>query len=124
MMKILTPITDFNRSGTDEEVDEEDFGTQGYHCWHTIAVICWRAASAPILRLIRFERCLVIFEAAHPESDRLILAPEAVVTTAAAQSCADRERLKCQRSHDAEGQHCPPGKAITFPLPDQQQPLH
>jgi len=31
--KILTPITDFNRSGTDEEVDEEDFGTQGYHCW-------------------------------------------------------------------------------------------
>ena len=32
MMKILTPITDFNRSGTDEEVDEED-GTQGSHCW-------------------------------------------------------------------------------------------
>jgi hypothetical protein len=76
------------------------------------------------LRLIRFERCLVVFVAAHPEPDRLILAPEAVVTTAAAQSCADRESLKCQRSHDAEGQHRPPGKAITFPLPDQQQPPH
>jgi hypothetical protein len=89
-----------------------------------IAVICWRAAWAPILRLIRFERCLVVFVAAHPESDRLILAPKAVVTTAAGQSCADRERLKCQRSYDAEGQNRPPGKAITFPLPDQQQLLH
>ena len=75
------------------------------------------------LRLIRFERCLALFVAAHHEPDRLILAPEAVVTTAAAQSCADRESLKCQ-SHDAEGQRRPPGKAMTFPLPDQQQPLH
>jgi hypothetical protein len=77
-----------------------------------------------VLRLIRFERCLVVFLAAHPELDRLILAPEAVVTTAAAQSRADRESLKCQRSHDGEGQHRPPGKAMTLPLPDQQQPLH
>jgi hypothetical protein len=76
------------------------------------------------LRLIRFEHCLVLFVATQHKPDRLILAPEAVVTTAAAQSCADRESLKCQRSHDAEGQYRRPGKAMTFPLPDQQQPLH
>jgi len=45
------------------------------------------------LRLIRLERCLVLFVATQHEPDRLILAPEAVVTTAAAQSCADREKL-------------------------------
>jgi hypothetical protein len=45
------------------------------------------------LRLIRFEGCLVVFVTAHPEPDRLILAPEAVVTTAAAQFCADRGKL-------------------------------
>ena len=77
-----------------------------------------------VLRLIRFERCLVLFAAAQHDLDRLILAPEAVVTTAAAQSCADRESLKCQRSHDAEGQYRRPGKAMTFPLSDRQQPLH
>jgi hypothetical protein len=124
MMKILTPITDFNRSGTTRKLTKRTLELKATTVGHTVAVICWRTASAPILRLIRFEHCLVVFVAAHPESDRLILAPEAVVTTAAAQSCADRERLKCQRSHDAEGQHRPPGKAITFPLPDQQQPLH
>ena len=76
------------------------------------------------LRLIRFEHCLVLFVAAEHEPDRLILAPEAVVTTAAVQSCADRESLKCQKSHDAEEQHRPCRKATTFPLPEQQQPLH
>ena len=67
---------------------------------------------------------LFLFVAHNVGSDRLILAPEAVVTTAAAQSCADRESLKCQRSHDAEGQYRRPGKAMTFPLSDRQQPLH
>lgn len=77
-----------------------------------------------VLRLIRFEHCLVLLVAAEREPDRLILAPEAVVTTAAVQSCADRESLKCQKSHDAEEQHRPWRKATTFPLPEQQQPLH
>src|SRR5215467_13036554 len=45
------------------------------------------------LRLMRFKRCLVLFVATQHEPDRLILVPEAVVMTAAAQSCADREKL-------------------------------
>jgi hypothetical protein len=57
------------------------------------------------LRLIRFERCLVLFAAAQHDLDRLILAPEAVVTTATAQFCADGMSLTCQKTHDAEGQH-------------------
>jgi hypothetical protein len=76
------------------------------------------------LRLIRFERCLVSFVSTQHEPDRLILAPEAVVTTVAAQSCVDRESLKCQRSRDAEGQYRRPGRAMTFPLSDRQQPPH
>jgi hypothetical protein len=76
------------------------------------------------LRLIRFERCLVPFVSTQHEPDRLILAPEAVVTTAAAQCCTDRESLKCQRSLGAEGQYGRPGKAMTFPLSERQQPLH
>ena len=76
------------------------------------------------LRLIRFEHCLVLFVATQHEPDRLILAPEAVVTTAAAQFRADREGLKCQNSHDAEEQQQRHGKAMTFPPPEQQQPLH
>src|SRR5215472_19168492 len=50
------------------------------------------------LRLMRFRRCLVLFVATQHEPDRLILAPEAVVTTAAAQSCADREKLDMSAS--------------------------
>jgi hypothetical protein len=80
--------------------------------------------SRDVLRLIGFERCPVLFVAAQHERDRLFLAPEAVVTTAAVQSCADRESLRCQKSHDAEGPDPPHGKAMTFPLPEQQQPLH
>jgi hypothetical protein len=55
------------------------------------------------LRLIRFERCLVLFVATQHEPDRLILAPEAVVTTAAAQSCADREKLDMPKGSRRRG---------------------
>jgi hypothetical protein len=75
---------------------------------YNVALLMLCDSHRDVLRLIRFEGCLVVFVAAHPEPDRLILAPEAVVTTAAAQSCADRESLKCQRSLDAEGQGRPP----------------
>src|SRR5215472_6290418 len=60
-------------------------------------VHAFRVMFVHALRLIRFERCLVLFVATQHGPDRLILAPEAVVTTAAAQSCADRERLDMPR---------------------------
>ena len=62
------------------------------------------------LRLIRFERCLVLFVATQHEPDRLILAPEAVVTTAAAQSCADREKLDMPKESRRRGATLAPRK--------------
>src|SRR5262252_4743266 len=55
------------------------------------------------LRLIRFERCLVLLVTTQHEPDRLILAPEAVVTTATAQSCADREKLDMPKGSRRRG---------------------
>ena len=62
------------------------------------------------LRLIRFERCLVLFVATQHEPDRLILAPEAVVTTAAAQLCADREKLDMPKESRRRGATLAPRK--------------
>src|SRR6516165_2223251 len=67
------------------------------------------------LRLIRFERCLVLFVATQHDSDRLILAPEAVVTTAAAQSCADREKLDMPKESRRRGEIPTPRKGHDFP---------
>ena len=77
-----------------------------------------------VLRLIRRQRCFFLFVAHNVGSDRLILAPEAVVTTAAAQSCVDRESLKCQRNHNAGGQGNAREKVIIFLVPEQQRPLY
>jgi hypothetical protein len=77
-----------------------------------------------VLRLIRRQRCFFLFVAHNVGSDRLILAPEAVVTTAAAQSCVDRESLKCQRNRNAGGQGNAREKVIIFLVPEQQRPLY
>jgi hypothetical protein len=67
----------------------------------------WASVFPDALRLMRFRRCLVLFVTTQHEPDRLILAPEAVVTTAAAHSCADRESLTCQRVTTPQGNTSP-----------------